>query len=287
MLVLGLLSGCLRWEVGPAPAVARDLDTLELTRGAVRYVDRGAGDAVVLVHGFGAAIESWGGTVDALARTHRVLALDARGFGLSSRAEGDYTIEALSDDIVEAMDARGIERASVVAHSWGSAVTLALALRHPERVERLVITDGLVFDGQRNWFVRTAQVPVLGEALVGAFWTAQLDLRLEESYADPTVLAFEDVQRVRKMLELRGSRAAGLAVVRTMRLADYSARYGDIDVPTLVIWGDADAITPPAWAERLGRELPNSRVELIEAAGHFPMLEAPARYQALVQEFLS
>lgn len=279
-----LLAGCLAHHEAPRAAI--DHNALDLPGGQVRFVDRGSGDAIVLLHGFGAAIESWGPTLDVLAQDHRVVALDARGFGLSTRAAGDYTLEALADDVGDAMTELGIETASIVAHSWGSSIALVFALRHPERVERLVLVDSLAYERQVPWIMKAARTPGVGELLMGTFYSAHFDANLEEAFYDPSILTYADVAAARYVAEAPGSKAAALAISRGIELQPWQERYPEIKAPVLIVWGEQDRILHPWWANRLAGDLSQAQVETIDRCGHFPMLEAPERFTALVQAFL-
>ncbi len=284
MWLAALLLGCASLQSGPVEALGGT--TMQLPAGEVRYVDQGQGSPIVMLHGFGAALESWGPAIDELSQQHRVLALDARGFGLSTHGEGDYSLDALAQDVVHAMDARGIDKATVVAHSWGGAVALAVALNHPERIERLVLVSSLAYEPQVPWAMRAARTKGLGEFIVGTFYTAQLDAHLEEAFYDPSQLTYADVEAIRTMADAPGSRAAALQISRGVRLEEWQHRYRDIDVPTLIVWGKQDRILNPWWAQRLSTDLAESRVETIDRCGHFPMLEQPEQFASLVEGFV-
>jgi pimeloyl-ACP methyl ester carboxylesterase len=260
--------------------------TVELPQGTVRVIEEGTGDVVMLLHGFAGSIDVWDGVRTELAKEHRVLTLEARGFGRSDRLPGDYSTGAMVTDIIGTMDARGVEHATIIAHSWGSGAALALALSHPERVDRLVLVDSMAYKGQVPWFLDAARTPIVGEALMGAFYTAHLDARLERAFYDPTLLEWKHVEGVRRLLSLPGSRPAALAVARGISLDTLSPRYRELKVPVLVVWGAQDRVTPAVWGERLVRDLPRGRLERIDRCGHFPMLEAPERFLALVGDFL-
>ena len=101
--------------------------------------DRGTGDAIVLLHGFVLTRDIWNAQADALSKTHRVVLPDLRGMGRSTASHGPYLMESLAGDIAAALDALGIERASIVGHSLGGYVALAFARMYVERVERLAL----------------------------------------------------------------------------------------------------------------------------------------------------
>src|SRR4051812_34988639 len=132
-----------------APAGAPDLPPLAgvthrfVDLGDVRLhvAEAGAGPALVLLHGWPQHWWSWRRLIPTLARHHRVLAVDLRGWGWSSAPPGDYAKREFADDVVALLDALGIDRARVMGHDWGGYTALLLALEHPSRVERVVALD--------------------------------------------------------------------------------------------------------------------------------------------------
>ncbi|MBM4321715.1 MAG: alpha/beta fold hydrolase, partial [Deltaproteobacteria bacterium] len=131
--------------VGPAGAAAADLPVA------------GAGaspETIVFLHGYGGALISWFYCQPVLATRFRTVALDLKGFGLTDKPPGDYSIEAQAELVREVMDRLQIPRAHLVAHSWGGSVALTLALRHPQRVGKLVVVSGFVYEEQLNSFMR-------------------------------------------------------------------------------------------------------------------------------------
>ena len=164
----------------------------------------GEGMPVVLLHGFASSLETWSGLAPKLAREHRVIALDLKGFGWTDRPEGDYSPAAQAQLVRDLLRQRGVERASVVAHSWGSSVALALALAEPQLVQRVVLYDAWVYDEQLPPFFRWAMLPGVGEALFGLYYNQQPEARL--------ALGFYRPERVPQQLVLRRRlwRPAGL-----------------------------------------------------------------------------
>jgi pimeloyl-ACP methyl ester carboxylesterase len=283
--LLGLLAvSCVAFQSAPYDLGARKALTLGEAR--LRYEDQGTGSPVLLVHGFGSTLETWARTVPALEAEHRCIRVDLRGFGRSSKYAGDYSLSALAGDLAGLLDALGVERADVVAHSYGSSVALTLAREHPGRVGRVVLTDAFVYADQMPWYFAWARTPGVGELLFGLFYTQQLDWRIPLGFYDPGLATHDMVGKAREVLSLPGTRAAALAVVRGMGLEVAERGWAELDHPTLLVWGREDEVTPLAWGERLSRHLPRARLEVIPWAGHFPMLEAPETYNELLRAFL-
>ena len=122
----------------------------------------------------------------------------------------------------------------------------------------------------------------MGEFLFGAFYTAELDRRLEEAFYDPTQLTWERVEAVRADMSRPESKAAALSVARDLEL---QSAY-DVPHETLVVWGEQDAVAPIHFGERLAEDLPNARLERIDRCGHYPMLEHPGLFDDVLRAFL-
>jgi pimeloyl-ACP methyl ester carboxylesterase len=249
---------------------------LEVEGARVRYLDVGEGPPVVLIHGFASSLETWLAVIPELKKHHRVLALDLKGFGWTDRPEGDYSPAAEAQLVRALMDARGIDKAVVVGHSWGASVALALAMAAPERVTRLALYDAWVYESQLPTFFHFARAPAVGELLFGLFYGERSDEKMSLAFYDQRFVTEKLVEDVEKSLERPGTRAAALAAARGQRYADVEAGYSKISVPTLLLWGREDLTTPPAIGERLVRQLPQAKLIIYPRCGHFPMLEAAA-----------
>jgi pimeloyl-ACP methyl ester carboxylesterase len=268
------------------PNEPRDATYLEVEGTRVRYLDVGDGPAVVLVHGFASSLETWVAVIPELKKSHRVLALDLKGFGWTDRPQGDYSPAAQARIIQALMDARGVKKAAVVAHSWGASVALALALQAPERVSRLALYDAWVYESQIPTFFHFARAPALGEVLFGLFYGERSDERIGLAFYDQKFVTETLVEEVEKSLQRPGTRAAALAAVRGQRFFEIEANYAQVKVPVLLLWGREDLTTPVSIGERLQRQLPSSKLVVYPRCGHFPMLEAPAESTRELSAFL-
>lgn len=285
--LLGLLSGCGSFHQGAMQGEPKDATFATLRGARIRYVDKGEGPPVVLVHGFASAIEAWSGVVPELAKSHRVIALDLKGFGWSDRPEGDYSPEEEARIVLDLMTLRGVDKAAIVAHSWGSSVALAAALAHPERVTRLGLYDAWVYNEQLPTFFHWSQADGLGETLFAGFYSERPDERMSLAFYDKRYVTEALVESVEDALDRPGTTAAALAGVRGMHYADMQAKYRTIKIPTLLLWGREDQVTPLAFGERLSRELPQSKLIVYPLCGHFPMIEALAASNADIAAFLA
>ncbi len=267
------LTGCLSYHAGALPNEPEA--TYAEVRGArIRYVEKGEGPAVVMIHGFASGLHTWAKIIPELEGDHHVLALDLKGFGWSDRPEGDYSPAEQARIVLALMDARGIERAAIVGHSYGASVALALALEAPERVERIALYDAWVYDAQLPTFFYMSRAGGVGEALFALYYDQRPEDRMALAFYDPTIIEQDFVDHAIAQLERPGTKAAALAAVRAMRYEEPEARYGEIVQPVLLLWGEEDIVTPLHYAHRLYEQLPHAELRTYPECGHFPMIEA-------------
>lgn len=283
---LSLLSGCLAHHRGAMPKEPAEATWLEVNGTRVRYLDQGEGPTVVLLHGFASSLETWTRVTPAL-KGRRTISVDLKGFGWTDRPEGDYSPTAQSQLIEGLLEQRGVKgKIDLVAHSWGSSVALQFALRNPEKLNRLALYDAYVYEEQLPTFFHLAKAPVLGEALFGIFYDERPDERMSLAFYDPEVIPEALIEDVERSLERPGTRAAALAAVRGMKFKDVEADYAKISVPTLLLWGREDRVTPVKIGERLLRQLPNAKMVTFARCGHLPMLEAANESTRALAAFL-
>ena len=266
--------GCLLHHTGAMKGEPVDGTFLTVEGTRVRYLDVGEGPPVVLLHGFASSIENWTAVIPALKQKHRVLALDLKGFGWTDRPVGDYSPAAQAAMVRALMKERGIDKAAIVAHSWGSSVALAFALAYPEATERLALYDAWVYEAQLPSMFQLARAKGVGEFLFAAFYSERGEERLSLGFYDPEIIPEKLVEDVERAMERPGTRAAALEAVRGMTFTAVEQTYSSIKAPTLLLWGREDVVTPLSIGERLVRQLPNARLVVYPRCGHFPMIEA-------------
>ena len=294
LFLLPFFAGCLSFHKGPMPGEPSAARFAEVDGVRVRYTDTGEPEAkadastdakanananagrptVVLVHGFASALEVWGAVAPALARTHRVIALDLKGFGWTDRPEGDYSPEAQAKLVLRLLDQRGVSRTAIVAHSWGSSIALAASMQAPERVTKIALYDAWVYEEQLPTFFHWARAEGVGEALFGLYYKQRVDERIGLAFFDKKYVTEQLVESVEEAVDRPGTVAAALAAVRGQNYSEAERRYRGIDKPTLLMWGREDLVTPLKYGERLARDLPNAKLVTYPRCGHFPMIEA-------------
>jgi pimeloyl-ACP methyl ester carboxylesterase len=268
------LSACSTFHTGAMPGEPKTATYAQIQDTRVRYVDVGKGPAVVLLHGFASALETWNLLIPTLAQKHRVIALDLKGFGWTDRPEGDYSPHAQAKLVLGLLDKLGVERAALVAHSWGSSVALTAAMHQPTRFTRIALYDAWVYEEQLPTMFVWARADGLGELLFDLFYKERPDDKLPQAYFDKSLITEKFMEEVENAMDRPGTVAAALAAVRGQRFAQIQDRYKTIQHPVLLLWGREDVVTTVPMGERLLRDLPHARMIVYPRCGHMPMIEA-------------
>lgn len=274
LLLALLLAGCPRFHGGALPGAPADATFVDIDGVHVRYREAGSGPAVVLVHGYSASSDSWLGVIPAVAKAHRVIAVDLKGFGWTSRPEGDYSPAAQAKLVWAVLDKLGVDDVAIVGHSWGSSVSLEMAVAQPARVRRVALYDAYVYDDQVPSFFRWAEKPGLGDALFGLYYDERMEDRVPLAYYDDKWVTQARVDHVDGELSRPGTTAAALATARKHQFGALHEALRSFTRPVLLLWGENDEVTPLRFGHRLAAELADATLITYPRCGHLPMVEA-------------
>ena len=249
---------------------------------------QGSGPAMVLIHGFGAAIDWWDQIAPQLATDHRVISIDLIGHGGTAAPRSGYSIERQAAMVSEVLGNLAVDHFTVIGHSMGGEVSVALAAQNPQRIERMILIDSPpVADTSFTPVTDLYMTPIVGELLARFESDRAIHRGLEQGFASgfPFPPAFVDDF---KQLTYRASRSAHDASIAYREAKPPYERLAALQPvpPLLVIFGAQDAIVPPHTA-KLFEHVPGARLEFIEGAGHSPMVEAPQKTLELIRAFLA
>ena len=243
--------------------------------------------ALLLLHGFGASLHTWEPWAASLADDFRVVRLDLPGSGLSPPdPTADYT-DARSLALIEAtLDHLGIARATLVGNSMGGRLAWAFAAARPTRVDKLVLLapDGFASAGFE--YDQAPEVPAWLHAMRVSLPRFLLRMSLAPAYVNPAVLTDEVLARYHDLLRAPGARLAMLQRLEQAVLTDPVPRLKTITAPTLLLWGEQDAMIPVDNADDYLAAIPGSTLVRLPGLGHLPHEEAPERSLVPVREFL-
>lgn len=253
--------------------------------------DADSGTPVVLLHGFPQGWWAWHRVIPLLAPHYRVIAPDLRGAGWSDAPRDGYTREQLLADLVSLLDALEIPRARIIAHDWGAIVAYELALRYPERVERLVTLAvpppftriGWSFLPLMRflWFQPVVATGVVGPRLLGRGRQRLARHLLRGFAAGPTTFSNADVELYLAALRDPAHARAGSALYRhcilptAMKIARRGYMGDYLTVPTLVVGGGEDPAMQPDLLGPYGDHATDLTLEFIPGAGHFVADDEP------------
>jgi pimeloyl-ACP methyl ester carboxylesterase len=243
--------------------------------------------ALLLIHGFGASLHTWEIWAEALSERYRVIRVDLPGSGLSPPDPSGVYTDARSEQLLLALlDQLGVGAVTLIGHSIGGRIAWGLAARHPERVERVVLIapDGFASPGFD--YGKAPEVPASLKLMTHVLPRPLLRMSLAPAYADPQTLSERLTDRYFELMRAPGARPALLARMQQTVLSDPRPQLQRIRAPTLLIWGEQDAMIPFTNAADYLAALPHARLAALPGIGHLPQEEQPARGLAALQAFL-
>ncbi len=257
-----------------------------LREGSLHYADHGSGPTLLLVHGFPLDHTMWQGQLDGLSKSHRVIAVDLPGFGQSFVPAGEVTIVRFADWVAEFIDVVGLAGPLTVGGlSMGGCIALQFALRHPAKLNRLILCDCRAVadppEVQKTRYEAADRVLREGPGFLAEAMPARLFSAHTREQNPAVVTAVQEViRRTAPTGVAGGSRALA-------DRADVSGRLTEITCPTLVIVGTEDIISPVAEMRTISQGLVRGDLVEVPGAGHMAPLEAPEIVNRAIAEWLA
>ena len=275
-----------------------ELKTTTIHGHRVAYYMAGKGPTMLLLHGIGGSALTWKHVIARLSQQYTVIAPDLLGHGASERLRGDYSLGAHASTVRDLLVKLGRDRVTVCGHSLGGGIAMVFAYQFPERCERLILVDSGGLGPEVSPLLRLLSLPgseyvvplgtwprLTGAAARAGSALGRLGFRLSP--------AADEVWQAYYALGSGDARRAFLATLREVidfqgqKVSAVDRLYLASKVPVMIIWGSKDAIIPVEHARAAHREMPGSRLEIIEGVGHFPHAEAPDRFLAMVEDFMA
>jgi pimeloyl-ACP methyl ester carboxylesterase len=258
------------------------MTTASLTRkklGRTSYLEGGAGESILFLHGFPGSAYSWEAAALALLENHsgryRVIIPDLLGFGESDSEGDDWYMDGQARAIVDLLKRLDISDVQLAAHDFGGPVAMTLLRLHPElKVHKLILSATNLFTNTPIPFpLRSAGIPILGDMVYGAMAGSRFGFRMMYQFAavNKKAMTWQDFSR---HVTLHGM--ASTAKIFQQSLADLPRNYGAIEtfasqirIPTLLLWGDRDPFFPVSVAKRSEATIPNAALKIYKQTGHF------------------
>jgi pimeloyl-ACP methyl ester carboxylesterase len=266
----------------------------------VAYRRAGPRDAptLLLVHGIAGNGSTWDAVLPPLAREHDVIALDLPGHGASDPPLGDYSTGAYACVLRDLLEVLEVDGATIVGHSLGGGVTMQFAYQFPELMQRMVLVNSGGLGREVSAIVRAAALPgselvipllasspvrLAGRVTGRALRAVGRGPTVDQLEAGASLAGLSDAETrrafigtVRSLMDVRGQR---VSATNRLYLADA--------IPTQIVWGANDTIIPVAHGREAAEAMPGSRLDVFEDSGHFPHVDAPDRFAALLADFVA
>jgi len=237
-----------------------------------KYVEEGEGEPLVLLHGLFGALSNFVDLVDHFRLTHRVIIPMLPLFDLSVL---DTTVNGLAKHVQKFIDAMGLNNVHLLGNSLGGHVGLVYTLKEQQKVKTITLTgsSGLFENGMGETYPKRGDYDFIKK-------------KTELTFYDPTVATKELVDEVYSIVNNRIKAIKVIALAKSAIRHNLGDELKDIEVPTCLIWGKNDTITPPMVAEEFKKLIPNSELHWIDKCGHAPMMEVPDEFNKVLDDFL-
>lgn len=240
--------------------------------GKFKYIEEGEGEPLLLLHGLFGALSNFEGLINYFTRHNRVIVPMLPLFDLDLLHTSVGGLEKYLLKFIEAKDYKGI---NLLGNSLGGHVALVHVLRHPERIKSLILTgsSGLFESGMGDTYPKRGDYEYIKQ-------------KTEITFYDPKTATKELVDEVYEIVNNRIKAIKIIALAKSAIRNNLGEELSRIKVPTLLIWGNNDTITPPFVAREFNRLIPNSELHFIDKCGHAPMMEVPDEFNKILHQFL-
>ena len=237
-----------------------------------RFIDVGEGEVLLLLHGLFGALSNWEGVVNRFSRDFRVVIPMLPIYDMPIREAG---LEGLRRFVEEFVALKKLDNMIIMGNSLGGHVALVYTLKNPDKVKKLILTgsSGLFEDSMGGSFPKRGNYEYIRERVAYTFYDPKV---ASKELVDEV---FETTNSIPKCLRI-------VAIAKSAQRHNMATEITNIEVPTLLVWGLNDTITPPMVAHEFNRLIPNSRLEFVDKCCHAPMMEHPEKFNAIVEDFL-
>ncbi|MCZ8353706.1 MAG: alpha/beta hydrolase [Cyclobacteriaceae bacterium] len=241
-------------------------------QGEFKYVDEGKGSVILLLHGLFGALSNWEGVTNRFSQNFRVVIPMLPIYEMPIKEAGIDGLRKFVEDFVQTM---GLKELTIMGNSLGGHVALAYTLKNPDKVKKLILTgsSGLFEDSMGGSYPKRGNYDYIRERVAYTFY-------------DPAVATKELVDEVFETTNSIPKCMRIVAIAKSAQRHNMANDIPNIKIPTFLVWGLNDTITPPMVAHEFNRLIPNSTLRFIDKCCHAPMMEHPEKFNELVEDFL-
>jgi pimeloyl-ACP methyl ester carboxylesterase len=236
------------------------------------YIDEGKGETLLLLHGLFGALSNWDSVVRKFSQTHRVVIPMLPIYEMPIREAG---LEGLVEYLQGFVEMMGLKDFTLMGNSLGGHIALIYTLSHKEKVKRLILTgsSGLFENSMGGSFPKRGSYEYIKE-------------RVEYTFYDPRTATPDYIEEVFETTKSIPKCMRIVAIAKSAQRHNMAKEVPSIKIPTLLVWGLNDTITPPEVAHEFNRLIPNSTLRFIDKCCHAPMMEHPDKFNDILSEFL-
>jgi pimeloyl-ACP methyl ester carboxylesterase len=249
------------------------MEYLIKAEGEYRYIDEGQGETLLLLHGLFGALSNWAGVINHFKSKYRVIIPLMPIHDMPIKEAG---CEGLTEFIEGFIDFKGLDKFSLIGNSLGGHVALIYTLRHPEKIQRLILTgsSGLFENSMGGSYPKRGNYEYIKE-------------RVEYTFYDPKTASKELVDEVFEITNSIPKVMRIIAIAKSAQRNNMAKDIVHIQAPTLLIWGLNDTITPPEVGHEFNQLIPGSTLKFIDKCCHAPMMERPVEFNEILTEWLN
>lgn len=258
------------------------MSSITTNQGVLHYEVCGRGEPVILLHGWLGSWGLWYETMNYLGKYYRTYALDFWGFGESGKKRDTYAVQDFVEMVDQFMEILGIHRSPLVGHSMGGTVSLSVAIKYPERVNRVAVIGSPITGSSLALTLKLAGYPWIASLVFKMMWALRLGIRISAPLitSDPLWPDMIDRDLSRTTLE------SFLMSIASLRKTDLRPFISQIKIPVMGMYGKRDVIVRPNQWKYIKSSLPNANIAWFKKAGHFIMLDEQERFITTLKRFL-
>ncbi len=266
-------------------------DFIRLRGADIHYIQKGSGDrTIILVHGLGGGAFTFRNNINALAdRGYKVYAIDLKGFGLSEKVIGsDYSHSEQAKILLDFMEQKGIDKATVAGHSMGGRVALIAYDMKPQNFESIILIDSAGLENNSPAFYNALITQPIVDILYYNIFVREKNFRkfLSSAFYNSDFVSPEVTDLYLESFKIKDSNKAFLSILKSNSSYDIEAALKKVNIPVLVLWGRQDGWISLESAYRFNSLISGSELAVIDSAGHVSMEEQPEAVNDKILEFL-